>query len=92
MLPAGCQQLTGAQALGFVRTRAFERGDLERAEHQRQFLIALLNRATSRDVLANPLRSVPLVWRSTDLVTVSDRDGLADLGCSVTGRPARAGA
>ncbi|MGP4019256.1 LCP family protein [Saccharopolyspora sp. 5N708] len=79
-LPPGCQQLTGAQALGFVRTRAFERGDLERAEHQREFLTALVHKATSRGVLLNPLRSVPMTWRFAAAVTVSDHDHLDDLG------------
>ncbi|MCI2418332.1 LCP family protein [Saccharopolyspora sp. K220] len=79
-LPPGCQQLTGAQALGFVRTRAFERGDLERAEHQREFLTALVHKAASREVLFNPLRSVPMTWRFAAAVTVSDQDHLDDLG------------
>jgi LCP family protein required for cell wall assembly len=79
-LAAGCQQLTGAQALGFVRTRAFARGDLERAEHQRQFLTALMHKVTSREVLVNPVRSVPMTWRLADAATVSDDDNLGDLG------------
>ncbi|MGI8312205.1 LCP family protein [Saccharopolyspora hattusasensis] len=79
-LAAGCQQLTGAQALGFVRTRAFARGDLERAEHQREFLTELVRKATSREVLFNPLRSVPMTWRLVATVTVADHDHLDDLG------------
>ncbi|MEV0083016.1 LCP family protein [Saccharopolyspora sp. NPDC050642] len=79
-LAAGCQQLTGAQALGFVRTRAFERGDLERAEHQREFLTSLVHKATSREVLFNPVRSVPMAWGLADAVTVADGDHLDDLG------------
>lgn len=79
-LAAGCQQLTGAQALGFVRTRAFARGDLERAEHQREFLTELVRKATSREVLFNPLRSVPMTWRLAATVTVADHDHLDDLG------------
>ncbi|SFS66515.1 LCP family protein [Saccharopolyspora flava] len=79
-LPAGCQNLTGAQALGFVRTRHFAGGDLQRAEHQRQFLTALVDKATSREVLLNPLRSVPMTWRLADTITVGDPDHLDDLG------------
>ncbi|MDA3625303.1 LCP family protein [Saccharopolyspora sp. WRP15-2] len=78
-LASGCQQLTGAQALGFVRTRAFARGDLERAEHQRAFLSALVNKATSREVLLNPVSSVPMIWGLASSVSVSDYDRLDDL-------------
>ena len=79
-LPAGCQDLTGAQALGYVRTRNFDGGDLQRAEHQRQFLTALVDKASSREVLLNPLRSVPMTWRLADTVTIGDPDHLDDLG------------
>lgn len=79
-LPAGCHELTGAQALGFVRTRNFAGGDLQRAEHQRQFLTALVEKATSREVLLNPVRSVPMIWRLADAVTIGDLDHLDDLG------------
>lgn len=79
-LPAGCRELTGPQALGFVRTRNFAGGDLQRAEHQRQFLTALVDKATSRGVLLNPLSSVPMTWRLADTVTIGDPDHLDDLG------------
>ena len=79
-LSAGCQQLNGAQALGFVRTRNFERGDLERAEHQRQLLQELARKCASREVLANPLKSVPMVTRGAGTITVSDDDRLHNLG------------
>ena len=79
-LEPGCQQLNGPQALGFVRSRAFERGDLERAEHQRQFLAALVSKSTSREVLLNPLRSVPMALRASKTITVSDGDHLHALG------------
>ncbi len=79
-LDAGCQKLDGAQALGFVRTRAFARGDLERAEHQRQLFQALVHKCTSREVLANPFKSLPMVARGAGSVAVSDDDRLHDLG------------
>ena len=37
-IPAGCQVLNGPQALGYVRTRATPRADLDRVVHQREFL------------------------------------------------------
>ena len=60
-LPAGCQVLGGADALGYVRSRYTDPdGDLGRVERQRQFVAALAERATSPAVLLNPLRAVPL--------------------------------
>ncbi len=42
-LKAGCQTLNGAQALGFVRTRAFAEGDLQREQDQRVLLKGILS-------------------------------------------------
>ena len=53
-LPAGCQELDGRNALGFVRSRATPRADLDRMVNQRQFMSALLHRAASPAVLAEP--------------------------------------
>ncbi len=58
-LAAGCQTLNGPNALGYVRTRATPRADLDRMVHQREFMSALLHRAASPIVWANPQR-----WRS----------------------------
>ncbi len=60
-LPAGCQTLNGPNALGYVRTRATPRADLDRMIHQREFMSALLHRAGNPLVWANPWRwySVP---------------------------------
>ncbi len=87
-LPAGCQQLSGPQALGYVRTRATPAGDLDRVQRQREFLGALLNRATSPAVLLNPLRLVPLVTGVPEALTVDDGDHiwhLARLGWTMRG-------
>lgn len=78
-LAPGCQRLDGAQALKYMRTRAFAGGDLERIEHQRQFLAALVAKATSRNVLLNPFKSVPMVLRLSSSITVSDDDHLYNL-------------
>ncbi len=60
-LPAGCQTLDGPSALGYVRTRATPRADLDRMIHQREFMSALLHRAGNPLVWFNPWRwySVP---------------------------------
>lgn len=87
-LPAGCQELSGPQALGFVRTRATANGDLDRVLRQRQFVGALLDRATSPAVLANPFRLVPLVTGAPDALTVDDGDHvwhLARMGWAMRG-------
>ncbi len=78
-LPAGCQKLNGAQALGLVRTRAFPNADLERVVNQRKFLSALMSRATSPSVLLNPFRLFPFVSGAVDAVTVDNGDHLWNL-------------
>ncbi|KWX03865.1 hypothetical protein TH66_11770 [Carbonactinospora thermoautotrophica] len=55
-IPAGCQTLDGVTALGYVRARYFDpRGDLGRVERQQEFMAALMDKATSPGVMANPL-------------------------------------
>jgi LCP family protein required for cell wall assembly len=73
-LRAGCQVLDSKQALGYVRTRASPRGDLDRVERQRQFLGALIGRVTSPGVLLNPFRSVPMALNGADAVAVDRGD------------------
>ncbi len=87
-LPAGCQQLNGPQALGYVRSRATPAGDLDRVQRQRQFLGALLDRATSPAVLLNPFRLVPLVTGVPEALIVDNGDHvwhLARLGWTMSG-------
>lgn len=79
-LKKGCQELTGAQALGYVRTRQFANGDLDRIKNQREFFSALIDKATSPGTLLNPFRSVPLAWNSTGNFTVDEGSSLLDLG------------
>ena len=74
-LPAGCQQLDGRNALGYVRSRATPRADLDRMVNQREFMSALLHRAASPAVWLNPWRwysvprAAPTRWRSTTTTT-----------------------
>lgn len=82
-IPAGCQVLDGPQALGYVRTRATARADLDRVVHQREFLGALISRAGSPAVLLNPFHSVPLAVDAPKTITVDNGDhvwNLARLG------------
>ncbi len=65
-LPAGCQRLGGVEALGYVRSRATPRADLDRMVHQREFMAAMLRRARSPSVWLNPWR-----WYATPRAAVS---------------------
>ncbi|MGH3345064.1 MAG: LCP family protein [Carbonactinosporaceae bacterium] len=78
-LKAGCQTLKGGDALGYVRTRNFAMGDLDRVENQRKFLGALLDKATGPGVLLNPFRSIPLAQSGVDATAVDRGDHLHDL-------------
>lgn len=77
---AGCQTLDGRQALGFVRTRyLFASADLQRVKNQRQFLSALMDKATSPSTLLNPFRLFPLASSGVDALTVDDGTHMWDL-------------
>ncbi|MDT7597385.1 MAG: hypothetical protein QOJ06_2931 [Pseudonocardiales bacterium] len=78
-IPAGCQVLDGPQALGYVRTRHTPRGDLDRVVHQREFLGALIARASSPAVLLNPFHSVPLAIDAPKTITADNGDHVWDL-------------
>ena len=56
-LPKGCQNLSGVEALGYVRMRnADPRGDLGRVERQREMLAAVADKAASPTTVLNPVR------------------------------------
>lgn len=56
-LEKGCQELAGADALGYVRMRkADARGDLGRVERQRAMLAAMAKKAASPASVLNPVR------------------------------------
>ncbi|MCV7173513.1 LCP family protein [Mycobacterium manitobense] len=78
-LPAGCQELDGRNALGYVRTRATPRADLDRMTNQRAFMSALLHRAASPSVLLNPLRWYPLVHAAGGALAVDEGAHVWDL-------------
>ena len=78
-LPAGCQKLDGRDALGYVRTRDTPRADLDRMVNQRQFLSALLHRATSPAVWLNPWRWYSVPRAAADALTVDRGDHVWDL-------------
>jgi LCP family protein required for cell wall assembly len=78
-LKSGCQELNGGQALGYVRTRASARADLDRVKRQRQFFSALIKKATGPGVLLNPFRSIPLATQAAATFSVDEGDHLHHL-------------
>ena len=73
------RQLNGQQALGYVRSRKFATGDLERVQHQRQFLAALLSKVASPGTLINPFKSIPLGYDAVDALTVDNGSHIWDV-------------
>lgn len=78
-LPSGCQHLSGRNALGFVRSRATPRADLDRMINQRQFMSALLRRAASPEVWLNPWRWYSVPRAAVGALTVDQGDHVWDL-------------
>jgi LCP family protein required for cell wall assembly len=78
-LAPGCQEFDGRTALGYVRTRATPRADLDRMTNQRQFMSTLMHRAASPVVLANPLRWYPMAHAASGAVTVDEGAHVWDL-------------
>ena len=78
-LAKGCQTLNGKEALGFVRTRQFALGDLQRVQDQRILLKAILSKLTSFGTLINPFSVIPAAIGSTSAITVDQGTGLYQL-------------
>lgn len=78
-LPAGCQTVDGPDALGFVRTRATPRADLDRMLNQREFMAALLHRAASPTVWLNPWRWYAIPHAVVGALTVDSGAHVWDL-------------
>jgi len=90
---AGCVTLDPANALGFVRSRAYQEfvdgrwrtdptGDLGRIRRQQQFIIAALERSVDRG-LRNPVALDELIDSALEAVTIDDTldgDDLLRLG------------
>jgi LCP family protein required for cell wall assembly len=78
-LRKGCQNLNGRQALGFVRTRQFALGDLQRVQDQRILIKALLRKMTSLGTLLNPFAVIPAASGSVAAVEVDQGTNLYQL-------------
>lgn len=78
-LPAGCQRVTGPQALGYVRTRKLD-NDLERIKRQQAFLGALADELASPSLALDPVASWRLTGAIGSALTADDGLGPVDLG------------
>jgi LCP family protein required for cell wall assembly len=79
-LKAGCQVLTGGQALAWVRDRhSFATEDLQREQDQRIFLAALLRKMTSAGVILNPFKALPAATGVVSNLTVDQATQLYQL-------------
>ncbi len=77
-LPAGCQVLDGADALGFVRVRKID-SDFARIGRQQAFLRALASELLSPSLIVQPWRLIPAVIGISRAVRVDERMGPFDL-------------
>ncbi|TMQ94039.1 LytR family transcriptional regulator, partial [Actinomadura soli] len=73
-LKAGKQTVKGEQALGYVRARySLGNGsDLERIERQQKFMAAVVDKATSGEVLTDPAKTYKFLKAATKSVTTDD--------------------
>ena len=78
-LAAGCQTVDGRNALGYVRSRATPRADLDRMLHQREFMSAMLHRASTPLTWLNPLRWYAVPRAALDALTVDEDAHVWDL-------------
>ncbi len=78
-VPAGCQVMDGPTALAYVRARYTDpRGDLGRAERQRQFLGAVTKQAASPGTVLIPTRYTAFADAVSKGLVVGDGTSLRD--------------
>lgn len=76
-LPAGCTTVDGRQALAFVRARfnIGDGGDLSRMRRQQAFMASIVRKASSSQLLLNPLSLIKVIDATTK--SLSTDSGLA---------------
>lgn len=78
-LAKGCQTLDGKNALGFVRARYSDpRGDIGRADRQRQFLAAIMKGAATPSTVLNPFRYWSFTHTAAGAVGVGQETSMRD--------------
>lgn len=72
-IPAGVQELSGEQALAFLRTRYAigDGSDLGRISNQQQFMSSLVRKLSSEEVLTDAGALFRLAYAATDAITPS---------------------
>jgi LCP family protein required for cell wall assembly len=79
-LKAGCQTLSGGEALSYVRDRHdFTNQDLQRIQDQRLFLKSLLSKMTSPGTFLNPFAAIPAAFGTAGSLTVDQGTQLYQL-------------
>jgi LCP family protein required for cell wall assembly len=80
-LEEGCQTLDGPTALGYVRARYSDpRGDLGRAERQRQFLGAIMDKAATPSTVLLPWRWWGFTQSAAGGMAIGDNTSMIDMG------------
>lgn len=80
-LPAGCQEVQGPQALGYVRSRQTDAtGDLARVQRQREVLGGIVDRTLDPSLLLNPPRAYRTAAAGGSGLRVDEGTGPLDLG------------
>lgn len=80
MWTAGCHVANGVTALAFVRMRyADPRGDIGRADRQRQLIAAITHKVESPALLFQPGKQVALISAGTGALAVDRSTGIVDL-------------
>ncbi|MBL7488642.1 LCP family protein [Frankia sp. AgB1.9] len=77
----GTVHVNGDQALAFVRQRhgLSTQGDLDRIHRQQQFMGAVFRKASSSDILTNPIKLESLISAATSALTLDDNTSITDL-------------
>lgn len=81
-LKAGRQTVRGDAALGYVRTRTGGLGDgsdLSRIDRQKKFMSAVVQRATSSDLLTDPAKLVRFLNAATKSIHTDQDFGVGDM-------------
>ncbi|WP_340296167.1 LCP family protein, partial [Aquipuribacter hungaricus] len=80
-LPAGCQEVQGPQALGYVRSRKTDAtGDLARVQRQREVLGGIMERTLDPVLLLDPPKAYRTAAAGGSGLRVDDGTGPVDLG------------
>ncbi|MBW9204868.1 LCP family protein [Mumia sp. zg.B53] len=80
-LKKGCQEVDGAQALGYARSRhSYATQDLQRVQSQREVLGAIAGAVKSPSTFLNPFRYAGVVTAATDSLRIGDNVGPISLG------------